>query len=154
MNCKNNTSTVNLIQAYKKAVEIDPTQLTGWQGLASFYEKQLAAINETDIENRTKVATQLSQTYEKMLELTKDAEKFENLSEKLVEIYLKSVKDMNRIVSIFMSRISFMEGLGDSDRIRRAHSELIRILNTQQIAELTCDQEQVLRDSLQKVKKE
>ena len=152
MNCKNNTSTVNLIQAYKKAVEIDPTQLTGWQGLASFYEKQLAAINETDIENRTKVATQLSQTYEKMLELTKDAEKFENLSEKLVEIYLKSVKDMNRIVSIFMSRISFMEGLGDSDRIRRAHSELIRILNTQQIAELTCDQEQVLRDSLQKVK--
>ena len=154
MNCKNNTSTVNLIQAYKKAVEIDPTQLTGWQGLASFYEKQLAAINETDIENRTKVATQLSQTYEKMLELTKDAEKFENLSEKLVEIYLKSVNDMNRIVSIFMSRISFMEGLGDSDRIRRAHSELIRILNTQQIAELTCDQEQVLRDSLQKVKKE
>ena len=154
MNCKNNTSTVNLIQAYKKAVEIDPTQLTGWQGLASFYEKQLAAINETDIENRTKVATQLSQTYEKMLELTKDAEKFENLSEKLVEIYLKSVKDMNRIVSIFMSRISFMEGLGDSDRIRRAQSELIRILNTQQIAELTCDQEQVLRDSLQKVKKE
>lgn len=154
MNCKNNTSTVNLIQAYKKAVEIDPTQLTGWQGLASFYEKQLAAINETEIENRTKVATQLSQTYEKMLELTKDAEKFENLSEKLVEIYLKSVKDMNRIVSIFMSRISFMEGLGDSDRIRRAHSELIRILNTQQIAELTCDQEQVLRDSLQKVKKE
>ena len=154
MNCKNNTSTVNLIQAYKKAVEIDPTQLTGWQGLASFYEKQLAAINETDIENRTKVATQLSQTYEKMLELTKDAEKFENLSEKLVEIYLKSVKDMNRIVSIFMSRISFMVGLGDSDRIRRAHSELIRILNTQQIAELTCDQEQVLRDSLQKVKKE
>jgi hypothetical protein len=80
------------LQAYKRAVEIDPTQTTGWQGLASFYERQLSVINESDTDSRTKVAPHLSQVYGKMLELVKEADKFENLSEKLVELNLKTIR--------------------------------------------------------------
>ena len=125
--------------------------MTGWQGLASFYEKQLSAVNETDVENRTKIASQLSETYGKMLTVTKDADKFENLSEKLVDVNLKVLKNLDGVVSTLKSRISFMESLNEKDRTRQAHSELVRILNTQQIGELTPTHDKVLKESLEKV---
>ncbi len=109
-------------------------------------------MNETDVENRTKIATQLSETYSKMLALTKDADKFENLSEKLVDVNLKVLKNLEGVVSTLKSRIMFMESLNEKERTRQAHSELVRILNTQQIGELTSMHDQVLKESLEKVR--
>jgi hypothetical protein len=45
----------------------------------------------------------------------------------------------------------FMESLNEKERTRQAHSELVRILNTQQIGELTLMHDQVLKESLEKV---
>jgi len=125
--------------------------MTGWQGLAAFYEKQLAAASESDIENRKKLATQLLETYTTMLALTKDADKYQSLSEKIVDLNLKVLVNLDGVVMTLKVRAEFMDVLNDKDRTRQAHADLVRILNTQQIGVLNPSQEQIFRDSLQKV---
>lgn len=44
-----------------------------------------------------------------------------------------------------------MTNLGDADRLRQAHAELVRVLNTQQIGELSTRHEKTLANSLQAV---
>ena len=133
-------------------MEIDPAQGTGWQGLVSFYEKQFSATNESDVEGRRRIASDLCDTYLKMLNLTKEADKFETLSEKLVDLTLSALKNLDAVVDLLVSRISFMESLDDPTRSRRAQSELIRILNTQQIGELTSEHDNVMKSCLTKVR--
>ena len=86
-----------------------------------------------------------------MLALTTEAYKFENLSEKLVDLNLKTRKSLEGVVSTLKSRVEFMESSNDAARSRQAHAELVRILNTQQIGELNPEQEQLLLASLDKV---
>ena len=125
--------------------------MTGWQGLAAFYEKQLSAASESDVENRKKLGTQLMEAYTTMLALTKEADKYQSLSEKIVDLNLTTLRNLDGVVTTLKARAEFMDALNDKDRTRQAHADLVRILNTQQIGVLNPSQEQIFRDSLQKV---
>ena len=125
--------------------------MTGWQGLAAFYEKQLSAASESDVENRKKLGTQLMEAYTTMLALTKEADKYQNLSEKIVDLNLTTLRNLDGVVTILKARTEFMDAMNDKDRTRQAHADLVRILNTQQIGVLNPSQEQIFRASLQKV---
>lgn len=139
------------LQAYKRAVESDPSQLTGWQGLGAFYEKQLSSTNESDVDQRKSVAKNLCDVYLKMSGLTTEPGKFESLSEKCVSLYLTVLKDLDQVVNTLQARVDFMTNLGNADRLRQSHAELVRVLNTQQIGELAPRHEKSLADSLQAV---
>jgi hypothetical protein len=97
------------------------------------------------------LGTQLLEAYTTMLALSKDADKYQSLSEKIVDLNLKILRNLDGVVMNLKGRTEFMDSLNDKDRTRQAHADLVRILNTQQIGVLNPSQEQIFRDSLEKV---
>ncbi len=88
---------------------------------------------------------------EKLLTLTKDPDKYESITSKLVALHLDVLKDLKAAQRCLISQIKFFETLNDSQRIRTAHCELIRIVQTQKIQELEKEDDQLLKLSLTQV---
>ena len=68
-----------ILQAYKRAAESCPEQLTAWEGLQKFYEKQ----KPSDTDHYLSVLLKLSQFHQN------DASKFYDVSQKLAQLQLE-----------------------------------------------------------------
>lgn len=124
------------LKAYGKATNNVPDQLRGWQGLAILYEKQ----NEKDTKN------ELAEVYEKLLTLykTEDTTKYKTTSDKLVNLYSKQLKNIDKALRVLQERrIAF------PTEETSTHCDIIRLLNSE--ANLKDELNVTLKESLLQV---
>jgi len=85
------------------------------------------------------------------LNLTKDPDKYETLSSKLIAVHLDILKDFKISQSYLLKRVSFFESLNDSQRVRASHCEFIRIALTQRVQEPEREDDELMKQSLMQV---
>ena len=88
------------LQAYKKATEANPDQLTAWQGLSSFYEKR-KDVKQGDLEH-------LAVVYDKILKIFEDSDdmnKYYLTSEKLVNLHYEKLGNFHNAIKVIQARI-------------------------------------------------
>ncbi len=135
-------------QSYTKAVGKDPSQLVGWQGLASFYEKHSSKMGD---EGRRERAEDLMRAYERMAELQAPAneDKSFETTNKLWKLALDG-GNLDRAVSVLVGQLRRAEqstqGTEEARRRRRreARANLVAVLGKQE--QLSDEQSQLLVD--------
>ena len=133
-------------QAYKKATDSNPDQLTGWQGFASFIEKKKDKATNEDLQ-------QLTMIYDKMLDFfskSNDMVKFYATSEKIVTLFTGKLKKIDSAVEALDKRMKVSLEKDKSDKANYARTEIIKILN-QNALDLNDDQNQLLKKTLLEV---
>ena len=88
------------LQAYKKATEAKPNQLTAWQGLSTFYEKK-KDVSEEDLKY-------LAVVYDKILnifEASDEMNKYYLTSDKLVNLYSTKLSQVDEAIKVIQARI-------------------------------------------------
>uniref|UniRef100_A0A8C8SDS5 Tetratricopeptide repeat domain 37 n=1 Tax=Pelusios castaneus TaxID=367368 RepID=A0A8C8SDS5_9SAUR len=111
--------------AYGKAAELEPGQLLAWQGLANLYEKS----------NQTDVKEDLSNVYQKLLELyeSTDKQKWCEVCRKLAELYHQE-KNYLEVARTWHKLIKIKQEEGaDNAELHQLWKRLIQLLpdNTQ-----------------------
>jgi tetratricopeptide (TPR) repeat protein len=132
------------LQAYKKATEASPEQLTAWQGLASFYEKQKEPKKE-DLIHLTKV-------YQKLLEFMANAnemDKYLITSDKLVNIHVSKLQQIASAVKVLQERIKVCNEKGKEDKAYYGRTDIVKILS--QSPHITDEESQLLKETLYSV---
>ncbi len=129
------------LQAYKKATESNPGQLTAWQGLCSFYEKKKGMTPE-NLQDQ-------AQVYEKLLQFfqaSDDQAKYFMNSDKLVSLHLTKLNQTDKAVQELQKRTEFAKEKGKTDKIYYAQTEIIKILS--QKPNLDEEESTILKETL------
>ncbi|KAK3606262.1 hypothetical protein CHS0354_037938 [Potamilus streckersoni] len=121
------------VNAYKRAIEIDEKQILAWQGLCSFYEKNLIPANEEE----------LLKAYDKLIELyerDKQEEKQLETMGKLMQYYCKKGTTMlDKAVSLYRQLM-----LKETDVVRQQQYQQSIVKLLQQQKSLSADLEDLV----------
>ncbi|KAL3865870.1 hypothetical protein ACJMK2_043219 [Sinanodonta woodiana] len=119
------------VKAYRRAIETDEKQILAWQGLCSFYEKNLIPANEEE----------LLKTYDKLIELyegDKQEEKQLETMGKLMQHYCKKGM-LEKAVSLYKQLM-----IKDTDVVRQKQYQHSMVKLLQQQKSLSADMEDLM----------
>ena len=147
------------LQAYKRAVTSNPSQLTGWQGLVKLYEKLLNGSKEdltTDKSNSSWNLGDVVSAYRTILSIysqTSEIEKYIGISAKLVQLYQSRLKTLEDALNTLSERIEFLQNQkNERAKIKDAYVEIVRLINSEaQISEISEENNATLCNALEKV---
>ena len=149
----------SFLQAYKRAVTSNPSQLTGWQGLVKLYEKLLIGSKEdltTDRSNRSWNLDDVVFAYRTILSIysqTAEIEKYIVISAKLVQLYQSRLKTLDDALNTLSERIAFLQNqTNERAKINDAYVEMVRLISSEaQISEISEENNATLCNALEKV---
>ena len=147
------------LQAYQRAVQSNPSQVTGWQGLVKLYEKILNDIkDDSSFENKNLKwnLDDVVNAYRKILSIyaqNVDIDKYVGISVKLVQLYQIKLRSLDSALDALSERIRFLETqTNEYTKVTEAYLEMVRLISSEaQANEVSDEKSMILCDTIEKV---